>query len=90
MDISELHWTVQAGYPVLATLQLLPLKFNTVRAELEKVYSQTRILSKPKGYLLDQDQHHHLANQSINFDWQFGAEMWFLKKLENEINNLNK
>ena len=74
----------------LATLQLLPLKFNTVRAELEKVYSQTRILSKPKGYLLDQDQHHHLANQSINFDWQFGAEMWFLKKLENEINNLNK
>lgn len=25
MDISELHWTAQAGYPVLATLQLLPL-----------------------------------------------------------------
>jgi NADH-quinone oxidoreductase subunit M len=25
MDISELHWTVQAGYPVLAALQLLPL-----------------------------------------------------------------
>jgi hexosaminidase len=74
----------------LATLQLLPLKFSTIRAELEKVYSKTRILSKPEGYILDQDQHHHLANQSINFDWQFGAEMWFLKKLENEINNLNK
>jgi NADH-quinone oxidoreductase subunit M len=25
MGISELHWTTQAGYPVLATLQLLPL-----------------------------------------------------------------
>jgi len=25
MDISELHWTAQAGYPVLAALQLLPL-----------------------------------------------------------------
>jgi NADH-quinone oxidoreductase subunit M len=25
MNISELHWTAQAGYPVLATLQLLPL-----------------------------------------------------------------
>jgi len=71
----------------LAALQQLPQKFSAVRAQLEKVYSQTRILSKPKGYLLDQDQHHHLANQSINFDWQFGAEMWFLKKLENEINS---
>jgi NADH-quinone oxidoreductase subunit M len=25
MNISELHWTAQAGYPVLASLQLLPL-----------------------------------------------------------------
>jgi hexosaminidase len=74
----------------LATLELLPLKFKTVRAELEMVYSRTRILSKPKGYLLDMDLHHHLANQSINFDWQFGAEMWFIKKLENQINNLNR
>jgi NADH-quinone oxidoreductase subunit M len=25
MDLSEIHWTAQSGYPVLATLQLLPL-----------------------------------------------------------------
>jgi len=72
----------------LATLQLLPMEFRNLRAEFEKVYSQTRILHKPDGYLLDQDHHHHLGNQSINFDWQFWSEIYFLEKLETQINNL--
>jgi hexosaminidase len=70
----------------LAVLQQLTSEFETIRARLEEVYSQTRILSKPAGYKLDQDHHHHLANQSINFDWQFGAELAFLEKLNNQIN----
>jgi hypothetical protein len=70
----------------LAVLQQLTPEFETIRARLEEVYSQTRILSKPEGYKLDQDHHHHLANQSINFDWQFGAELAFLEKLNNLIN----
>jgi hypothetical protein len=74
----------------LARLELLTQEFKSLRAELEQVYSQTRILNKPKGYILDQDHHHHLANQSINFDWQFWCEIYFLEKLENQINSLEK
>ena len=47
----------------LARLQLLKQEFNSLRADLELVYSRTRILNKPEGYKLDQDHHHHLANQ---------------------------
>jgi hypothetical protein len=71
-----------------AAIQLLPLEFKNLRAELELVYSKTRILNKPKGYLLDQDHHLHMANQSINFDWEFWAEIYFLKKLEKQINTM--
>ena len=74
----------------LAALQLLPLEFRTLRAEFEEVYGQTRILHKPEGYLLDQDHHLHMANQSINFDWQFWAEIYFLEKLKTQINNLQQ
>jgi hypothetical protein len=51
---------------------------------MEKVYSITRILEKPENYILDQDHHVHLANQTRTFDWQFVAEMMFLEKLKKE------
>ena len=74
----------------LAALQLAPGEFRDLRAEFEEVYGQTRILHKPEGYLLDQDHHLHLANQSINFDWQFWSEIYFLEKLETHLNSLLK
>lgn len=66
----------------LQRIRQLPGEFESLRSELEKVYSQTRILEKPEGYLLDQDHHAHLANQAISFDWQFQAELLFLKKIQ--------
>ena len=72
----------------LAILKQFPEEFKALRAELEEVYGRTRILNKPEGYKLDQDHHLHLANQSLNFDWQFWSEIYFLEKLEKEINNL--
>ncbi len=72
----------------LASLRALPMEFRNLRAEFEEVYARTRILHKPDGYLLDQDHHLHLANQSINFDWQFWAEIYFLETLENQLNSL--
>jgi hypothetical protein len=62
-------------------LRALPGEFLGLRAELEEVYGRTRILEKPEDYILDQDHHHHLANQSRNFDWFFVAELAFLEKL---------
>ncbi len=62
-------------------LQSLRADFNATRSQFEKVYAQTRKLDKPAGYILDQDHHSHLANQSRNMDWQFTPEMMFLDKL---------
>ena len=68
----------------MKSIHQLPKEFEVLRRELEVVYSKTRILTKPDNYILDQDHHAHLANQSINFDWQFSAELLFLEKLRNE------
>ncbi|MEQ6122469.1 glycoside hydrolase family 20 zincin-like fold domain-containing protein [Reichenbachiella sp. MALMAid0571] len=57
-------------------------KFKTLKSEFESVYGKTRILTKPDNFILDQDHHRHLANQTTSFDWQFYAEMLFLEKLE--------
>ncbi len=76
----------QEEQEALEVIQMLQIDFNSLRSEMERVYGKTRVLNKPHGYLLDQDHHRHLANQSINFDWQFGAELYFLKKLEDQMN----
>jgi len=57
-------------------------EFAALRDEFERVYSKTRVLNKPEGYLLDQDHHVHLANQTVSFDWQFLAELLFLEKID--------
>jgi len=69
----------------LDLIKELPNDFKTVRRKFEEVYARTRRLTKPDNYILDQDHHVHLANQSISFDWQFYAEMLFLQKVESEF-----
>lgn len=71
----------------LGELTKLNEQFSKLRSEFESVYGKTRILNKPDNYILDQDHHVHLANQSLSFDWQFYAEILFLKKLEETINH---
>ena len=66
----------------LNSLKELSGKFSVLRSNFEEVYGKTRVLNKPSNYILDQDDHVHLANQTLNFDWQFYAEMLFLEKLE--------
>ena len=60
----------------------LESEFNITREKFEKIYSKTRILNKPKDYILDQDHHHHPANQTKNFDWQFLSEIMLIKKIK--------
>ena len=69
----------------LKKIRQLSEKFETNRNKLEQVYRVTRILEKPEGYILDQNYHYHLGNQARTFDWQFYAELLFLKKIENEF-----
>ena len=63
-------------------IRLLPGEFKELRQQFELVYGKTRVLTKPHDFILDQDHHAHLANQTISFDWQFLAEIYFLEKLE--------
>jgi hypothetical protein len=52
-------------------------------SQFEEVYGKMRILTKPDGYIIDQDHHVHLANQTVSFDWQFYAEMLLMmEKIE--------
>jgi hypothetical protein len=53
--------------------------------KVEETYAQTRIISKPEDYLLDQDHHHHLANQLKSFDWQFYSELLMFNKIDKQI-----
>jgi hexosaminidase len=69
----------------LDQVRQLPEEFKALRTKFEQVYGETRILTKPNAYILDQDHHNHLANQSISFDWQFYAEMLFLEKIQDEF-----
>lgn len=65
----------------LEEIHKLSEEFKLKREKLEEVYAKARILNKPDNYILDQDHHTHAANQSLNFDWQFYAEMLFLEKI---------
>ncbi|MCK5102137.1 MAG: glycoside hydrolase family 20, partial [Cyclobacteriaceae bacterium] len=47
-------------------IKQLPEEFEELRKQFELVYGETRILTKPENYILDQDHHAHLANQSIS------------------------
>ena len=67
-------------------LRSLDNEFQNLRKKLEDVYGKVRILEKPANYILDQDHHAHMGNQSRNFDWQFGTEMLFLEKLQEHLN----
>ncbi|MAV79074.1 MAG: glycoside hydrolase family 20 [Flavobacteriaceae bacterium] len=68
------------------SIDQLQKDFDELRSAVEKTYAKTRLINKPKDYILDQDHHHHLANQSLNFDWQFGAEMRIFERINSELN----
>ena len=74
----------------LLEIASLPGKLASLREEMESVYGETRILNKPEGYMLDQDHHHHLANQTLSFDWLYTAELYFLEKTKKELLILTK
>jgi len=68
-------------------VQNLEKEFKLLQMEMEQVYGQTRILSKPENYILDQDHHQHLANQTRSFDWLYTAELYFFEKVNSQILN---
>jgi len=71
----------------LKKVQNLEEEFELLRKDVEQVYGQTRILTKPDDYILDQDHHLHLANQTLSLDWLFTAELFFFEKVDSQMLN---
>ena len=80
--------TPEAEKKALDAIMTTDQTFSSVRAQMETVYSQTRVLNKPEGYLLDQDHHNHPANQTVNFDWQFIGEILMLQKIQTHFQSI--
>ena len=66
-------------------ISFLKKEFFNLRDRFEETYSKTRIIHKPKDYILDQDHHHHLANQMHSFDWLFTAELLMFQKISDQL-----
>ena len=54
--------------------------FKDMRKTLEEVYSQTRFMRNPDGYISDMNHHNHLAAKSDNSDWLFLYEFPMVNK----------
>jgi len=59
--------------------------FFALRKKVEETYAKTRLIHKPQDYILDQDHHHHLANQLHAFDWQFVPELLIFDKIKEQL-----
>lgn len=54
---------------------------TVVQGNLVDVYSQTRFMRQPNGYVADQNHHHHLAALTPDADWIFLYEHDFVRAL---------
>ena len=62
-------------------------KFSEIRRKFEDIFSRTRILNNPIGYILDQNRHGHLANASNTSDWMYVYELAMNRKIYSWLGN---
>lgn len=61
--------------------------FQTMRTHLEDIYSETRFMQQPDGYIADQNHHNHLAAKTDSSDWWYYYEIPMIKKIKRWMNN---
>lgn len=66
-------------------IQAVCNQFEDLRANLEVVYSETRFMSNPDGYIADLNHHNHLASKTNNSDWLYFYELPMLDKVKKWI-----
>lgn len=64
--------------------------FNEMRSGLLRVYSKTRFMESPEGYIADQNHHHHLSALSNNSDWIFLYEIPMVAKVQQWVKEQGK
>lgn len=84
------EYDLKRDFPSLNNLIFCIKKFDVIRQNMEKIYSQIRILEQPEDYLLPMNHHSHLAIQTKNSDWMFWYEIEFLKELKKYILQLSE
>lgn len=52
-----------------------------LQKSLEEVYSETRFMEQPEGYVEDMNHHNHLSVKSLNSDWIFLYELPMVTKI---------
>ncbi|WP_293667498.1 beta-N-acetylhexosaminidase [uncultured Parabacteroides sp.] len=55
--------------------------FDVMRAHLESVYSETRFMEQPEGFISDLNHHNHLAAKTNSSDWWYYYEIPMVKKV---------
>ena len=55
--------------------------FDVMRSNLESVYSETRFMEQPEGFISDLNHHNHLASKTNNSDWWYYYEIPMVKKV---------
>lgn len=60
---------------------------DALRTNLESVYSETRFMQQPEGFISDMNHHNHLAAQTNNSDWWFYYEIPMVRKVRDWMNN---
>lgn len=53
--------------------------FQVMRENLESVYSETRFMQQPEGFIADMNHHNHLASKTENSDWLYLYEIPMVK-----------
>lgn len=54
--------------------------FQSMRTDMEAVYSKTRFMQQPDQYIADQNRHNHLAAKTNNSDWWYYYELPMVRK----------
>ena len=55
--------------------------FDVMRSNLESVYSETRFMEQPEGFISDLNHHNHLASKTNNSDWWYYYEIPMVEKV---------
>lgn len=61
--------------------------FKVMRQNLEAVYSETRFMQQPEGFIADMNHHNHLASLTNSSDWLYLYEIPMVKAVRAWLEN---
>lgn len=61
--------------------------FKVMRENLESVYSETRFMQQPEGFIADMNHHNHLSSKTDNSDWLYLYEIPIVKAVRSWLGN---